>query len=46
MELLVDEAQVDAHFIPFGDNPDHNAGLVCGLRQTYQGIRNCFGHTC
>jgi hypothetical protein len=32
MVLLVDEAQVEAHFSPFGDSANLDARLVHGLR--------------
>jgi hypothetical protein len=34
MVLLGDEAQVDAHFIPFGDSANLDARQVHGLCQT------------
>ena len=45
MVLLGDEAQVEAHFSPFGDSANLDARLVHGLRRTYQKLRNRFGHT-
>jgi hypothetical protein len=52
MVLLGDDAQVDAHFGPYGDsanldedNVSIGARLDHGLRQTYHRLRNCFGHT-
>jgi hypothetical protein len=45
MVLLGDEAQVEAHFDPFGDGANLNAIQVNGLPQTYHRIRNLFGHT-
>jgi hypothetical protein len=41
MELLGDEAQVEARFGPFGDSA--NLDKVHGLRQTYHRLRNWFG---
>jgi hypothetical protein len=35
MVLLGDEAQVEAHFSPFGDNVSVGARLLHSLRQTY-----------
>jgi hypothetical protein len=45
MELLGDEAQVDAHFISLGDNANLNARQVHGLHQTYHRLRIHFGRT-
>jgi hypothetical protein len=45
MVLLGDEAQVQAHFGPFGDSVNIDARWVHGLRQTYHRLRNNFGHT-
>jgi cytochrome b len=45
MVLLVDEAQVEARFSPFGDCANLDARLVHALRQTYHRLRNHFGHT-
>jgi hypothetical protein len=39
MVLLDDEAQVEAHFGPFGDSANP------GLRQTYHRLSNRFGRT-
>jgi hypothetical protein len=41
MELLGDEAQVEAHFGPFGDSS--NLDEVHGLRRTYYRLGNLFG---
>jgi hypothetical protein len=41
MELLGDEAQVEARFGLFGDSA--NLDEVHGLRQTYHRLRNRFG---
>jgi hypothetical protein len=41
MELLGDEAQVEARFGLFGDSA--NLEEVHGLRQTYHRLRNRFG---
>jgi hypothetical protein len=45
MELLGDEAQVDARFDPFGDNTNHDSRQVHGLHQTYHRLINHFGRT-
>jgi hypothetical protein len=45
MVLLVDEAQVEAPFGPFGDSANLDARLVHGLRRTYHRIENHFGRT-
>ena len=45
MVLLGDEAQLKAHFGPFGDSGNINARWVHGLRRTYHGLRNHFGRT-
>jgi hypothetical protein len=45
MLLLRDEAQVDAHFIPFGDSANLDARLVHDLRRTFHRLRNHFGRT-
>jgi hypothetical protein len=42
MELLDDEAQVEAHFGPFGDVANLDARYVHGLRQTYHRLENHF----
>jgi hypothetical protein len=43
MELLGDEAQLEAHFGPFGDSA--NLDEVHGLRRTYHRLRNHLGCT-
>jgi hypothetical protein len=43
MELLGDEAQLEARFGPFGDSATLDARLVHGLRQTYCRLRNSIG---
>jgi hypothetical protein len=40
-----DEAQVEAHFGPFGGSPNLDARQVHGLRRTYYWLRNRFGRT-
>ena len=45
MVLLCDEAQMEAHFGPFGDSANLDARKVHGLRQTYHWIGNHFGRT-
>ena len=45
MELLGDEALVEAHFGPFGDSVSVGARQVHGLPQTYHRLRNHFGCT-
>jgi len=45
MVLLGDEAQLEAHFGPFGDSANLNARLVHGLRGMYHRLGNCFGRT-
>jgi hypothetical protein len=42
MELLDDEAQVEASFGPFGDSANLDAWYVHCLRRTYYRIRNHF----
>jgi hypothetical protein len=42
MELLDDEAQVEACFGPFGDSANLDVRYVHGLRQTYNWLRNRF----
>jgi hypothetical protein len=42
MELLDDEAQVEAHFGPFGDSSNLDERYVHCLRRTYYGLRNHF----
>jgi hypothetical protein len=43
MALLGGEAQVEAHFSPFGDCANLDARYMHGLRQTYDRLRNHFG---
>jgi hypothetical protein len=43
MILLGDEAQVDAHFNPFGDSTNFDSRFVQGLRQTYHRLINHLG---
>jgi hypothetical protein len=43
MELLGDEAQVEARFSPFGDSANIGARQVHDLRRTYHRLRNHFG---
>ena len=45
MELLDDEAQVEAHFGPFGDGANLDARSVHGLCRMYHRLRNHFGRT-
>jgi hypothetical protein len=45
MVLLGGEAQVDACFIPFGDNVSFGARSVHSLCQSYHRLRNRFGCT-
>jgi hypothetical protein len=45
MVLLGDEAQVDTHFIPFGDSANLNERKVHDLRRTYDRLRNHFRRT-
>jgi hypothetical protein len=45
MELLGDEAQVEARFGPFRDSVSVGARYVHGLHQTYHRLRNHFVHT-
>ena len=45
MEVLVDEAQVDARFGRFGDSANFDARYVLGLRGTYHRLRKCFERT-
>jgi hypothetical protein len=45
MVLLGDEAQMEAHFGPFGDSVSFSARKVHGLRQIYHSLRNRFGRT-
>jgi hypothetical protein len=43
MVHVVDEAQVQARFGPFGDSANLDARLVQGLCRTYHWLRNHFG---
>jgi hypothetical protein len=45
MELLDDEAQVEARFGPFGASANLDARYVHGLRRTYHRLRNYFRYT-
>ena len=45
MVLLGDEAQVEAHFDPFGDSGNPDSRLVHGFRETYHLLENNFGRT-
>jgi hypothetical protein len=45
MVLIDDEAQVEAHFSPFGDSPNLDTRQVHCLRRTYHRLGNHFGHT-
>jgi hypothetical protein len=45
MELLGDVGHVKSHLFLFGDYVSVGARLVPGLHQTYNRIRNHFGHT-
>jgi hypothetical protein len=45
MELLGDEAHVEARFGLFGDNTNLDAILVHGLRRSYHSLINRFGRT-
>jgi hypothetical protein len=45
MELLGDEAQVEARFGPFGDSANFDPRLAHGLCRTYHWLRNHFGCT-
>jgi hypothetical protein len=40
MELLGDEAQVEARFDTFGDSPMINAIMVLGFHRMYRRLRN------
>jgi hypothetical protein len=39
---LSDEAQVEAHFSPFGDSANLDTRLIHGLHGTYHRLRNHF----
>jgi hypothetical protein len=45
MELLGDEALVEARFSPFRDGVSVDGRMVHGLCQTYHRLRNHFGLT-
>ena len=45
MVLLCNEAQVEAHFGPFGDSANLDARYEHGLRRTYHRLVNRFGRT-
>jgi hypothetical protein len=45
MVILGYEAQLEAHFGPFGDNANLDARKVHGLRQAYHRLKNRFGRT-
>jgi hypothetical protein len=45
MVLLVDEAQVEARFSPFGDSANLDARLVRGSHRTYHRLGNHSGRT-
>jgi hypothetical protein len=45
MVLLGDDAQVEARYGPIGDGAILDARYVHGLHQTYNILRNHFGHT-
>jgi hypothetical protein len=45
MVLLGDEAQLEAHFGPFGDSSNLDVRFVHGLHRTYYRLRNNFGRT-
>ena len=45
MVLLGDEAQVEAHFGPFGDSASLHSRQVHGLRRMYHRLINRFRHT-
>jgi hypothetical protein len=45
MELLADEAQVEARFGPFGDSATLHARFVHGLRRIYHRLGNSIGGT-
>jgi hypothetical protein len=45
MQLLGDEAQVEARFGLFGDSANLDARLVHGLRRIYHRLRNRFRRT-
>ena len=43
MVLLGDEAEVEAHFDPFGDSANLDSRWVHSLRGTYRRLENRFG---
>ena len=43
MVLLGDEAEVEAHFDPFGDSANLDSRLVHSLHGTYRRLENHFG---
>ena len=45
MVLLGDEAQLEAHFGPFGDSANFDVRSVHGLRQIYHSLRYRLGCT-
>jgi hypothetical protein len=45
MELIDDEAQIEARFGPIGDSANLDARLVNGLRRTYHKLGNYFTRT-
>ena len=45
MELLGDMGHAESHFSPFGDCVSVGARYKHGLHQTYNRLRNHFGHT-
>jgi hypothetical protein len=45
MAILGREAQVEAHFSPFGDSANLDARSVHGSGQTYRGLENHFRRT-
>ena len=45
IELLVDEAQVEARFGRFGDSADLDDRWVYGLHRTYHWVESHFGRT-
>ena len=45
MELLGDEAQVEALLDPFGESSNLDARYVHGLHRTYDRLENHFGRT-
>ena len=42
MVLLLDKAQLEAHFGPFADSANLDAWLVYGLRRTYHKLQKLF----